>query len=153
MDENQAAKKPMTKTEIYAALSETTGLTKEQVSALFDELAKLIGKNLGNDGPGVFGRDHNIVNSASWAAREGKLEPAQGVGAGRPRPGDRGPVVHAARRDVRGRSGSGRRASNQGNRGWGRAPKNRSAAVVRSGRSARKLCSTRKAFSFRAVSR
>jgi nucleoid DNA-binding protein len=54
MEENQAAKKPMTKTEIYAALSETTGLAKEQVSALFDELAKLIGKNLGVDGPGVF---------------------------------------------------------------------------------------------------
>ena len=54
MDENQAAKKPMTKTEIYAALSETTGFSKEQVSTLFDELAKLIGKSLGNDGPGVF---------------------------------------------------------------------------------------------------
>ena len=54
MDENQAAKKPMTKTEIYAALSETTGFSKEQVSTLFDELGKLIGKSLGNDGPGVF---------------------------------------------------------------------------------------------------
>ena len=54
MDENQAAKKPMTKTEIYAALNETTGLTKEQVGSFFDELAKLIGKNLGVDGPGTF---------------------------------------------------------------------------------------------------
>jgi len=34
MDENQAAKKPMTKTEIYTALSEATGLTKEQVGSL-----------------------------------------------------------------------------------------------------------------------
>ena len=108
---------------------------------------------LGSIPSGGTGLDHNIVNSASWAAREEKLESAQGVGAGRPRPGDRGPVVHLARRGVRGRSGNGRRASNQGNRGWGRAPKNRSAAVVRSGRSARKLCSTRKAFSFRGVSR
>ena len=54
MDEHQATQKPMTKTEIYAALSETTGLTKEQVAGLFDELAKLIGKNLGVDGPGTF---------------------------------------------------------------------------------------------------
>ena len=54
MDENQAAKKPMTKTEIFTALSEATGLTKDQVGSLFDELAKLIGKNLGVDGPGTF---------------------------------------------------------------------------------------------------
>ena len=37
-----------------AALSEATGLTKQQVGGLFDELSKLIGKNLGNDGPGTF---------------------------------------------------------------------------------------------------
>ena len=54
MEENQAAKKPMNKTEILAALSEATGLTKQQVGSLFDELSKLIGKNLGNDGPGTF---------------------------------------------------------------------------------------------------
>jgi nucleoid DNA-binding protein len=46
--------KPMSKTEIYATLAEATGLTKQQVGGLFDELAKLIGKNLGNDGPGSF---------------------------------------------------------------------------------------------------
>jgi nucleoid DNA-binding protein len=44
----------MSKTEIYATLAEATGLTKQQVGGLFDELAKLIGKNLGNDGPGSF---------------------------------------------------------------------------------------------------
>ena len=54
MDENQAAKKPLNKTEIFAALVEATGLTKQQVGSLFDELSKLIGKSLGNDGPGVF---------------------------------------------------------------------------------------------------
>ena len=46
--------KPITKTEIFAALGEATGLTKEQIGSLFDELSKLIGKNLGNDGPGTF---------------------------------------------------------------------------------------------------
>jgi nucleoid DNA-binding protein len=57
MEENPnaaATKKPMNKTEIMAALSEATGLTKQQVGGLFDELAKLIAKNLGGQGPGVF---------------------------------------------------------------------------------------------------
>ena len=56
MEENQAAasKKPMNKTEIMTALSEATGLDKQQVSGLLDELATLIGKNLGEEGPGVF---------------------------------------------------------------------------------------------------
>lgn len=54
MEENQATKKPMSKTEILAALSEATGLTKQQVGELFDELTALMGKNLGNEGPGVF---------------------------------------------------------------------------------------------------
>ena len=56
MEDNQttAAKKPMNKTEIMTALSDATGLTKQQVSGLFDELATLIGKNLGEEGPGVF---------------------------------------------------------------------------------------------------
>jgi nucleoid DNA-binding protein len=49
-----AARKPMKKTEIMVALSEATGLTKQQVASLFDELAKLIAKNLGGDGPGAF---------------------------------------------------------------------------------------------------
>ena len=48
MDENQTAKKPMNKTEIVTALSEATGLTRQQVGGLFGELSKLIGKNLGN---------------------------------------------------------------------------------------------------------
>ncbi len=54
MEEDQAAKKPMNKTEVLAALSEATGLTKQQVGSLLDELGKLIGKNLGTDGPGSF---------------------------------------------------------------------------------------------------
>jgi hypothetical protein len=47
-------KKPMTKTEVLLALAEATGLTKQQVAQFFEELSKLIGKNLGADGPGVF---------------------------------------------------------------------------------------------------
>jgi nucleoid DNA-binding protein len=44
----------MSKTEIVAALSEATELTKQQVAGLLDELAKLIAKNLNEGGPGVF---------------------------------------------------------------------------------------------------
>ena len=47
-------KKPMTKTEIIAALAESSGLTKQQVASLLDGLARLIGKNLGEEGPGQF---------------------------------------------------------------------------------------------------
>jgi nucleoid DNA-binding protein len=56
MEEKQAAtaKKPMNKTEIIAALCEATSLTKQQVTGLFDELAGLIKRNLGEQGPGVF---------------------------------------------------------------------------------------------------
>jgi nucleoid DNA-binding protein len=56
MDEKNVAtpKKAMNKTEILVALSEATGLTKQQVGGLLDELATLIGQNLGADGPGVF---------------------------------------------------------------------------------------------------
>jgi nucleoid DNA-binding protein len=56
MEEKQAitSKKPMNKTEFIAALCEATGLTKQQVTGLFDELAGLIKKNLDEQGPGVF---------------------------------------------------------------------------------------------------
>jgi nucleoid DNA-binding protein len=51
MESNQ---KPMTKTEIISALAESSELTKQQVAGLLDGLTNLIGKNLGNEGPGVF---------------------------------------------------------------------------------------------------
>ena len=56
MEENQtvASPKRMNKTEIMTALAEATGLTKQQVVGLFDELAVLIKKNLAEQGPGEF---------------------------------------------------------------------------------------------------
>ena len=53
MEEIQA-KKAMSKTEILSALANSTGLTKQQVAGLFEELSKLIGANLADSGPGVF---------------------------------------------------------------------------------------------------
>jgi len=52
------SKKPMTKTEMIAALAEATGLTKTQIVGLFDELATLIEKELGEEGAGIF----NVAN-------------------------------------------------------------------------------------------
>jgi nucleoid DNA-binding protein len=46
--------KAMSKSEITAALSETTGLSRAQVTSLFDGLATLVSKNVGSGGPGIF---------------------------------------------------------------------------------------------------
>jgi len=49
-----ASVKPMTKTQIHAALAEETGLSKKEIASVFDELGDLLEKNLGKRGPGVF---------------------------------------------------------------------------------------------------
>lgn len=72
MEDNQ---KPMTKTEIISALAETSELTKQQVSSLLDGLIGLIGKNLGDDGPGVFAIPGlvklSVVHKPATEEREG----------------------------------------------------------------------------------
>ncbi len=45
--------KPATKTEIYATLAEKTGLSKKQVSAVFEAFHELHSKELGKKGPGT----------------------------------------------------------------------------------------------------
>jgi nucleoid DNA-binding protein len=54
MSTKTKTEKAMSKSEVTAALSESTGLTKAQVTTLFDSLATLVGKNLGSGGPGIF---------------------------------------------------------------------------------------------------
>ncbi len=49
----EKTQKPMTKSEIAAQLSESTGLTKAQISSVFESLAELVGNQL-NRGPGIF---------------------------------------------------------------------------------------------------
>ncbi|MCA8987111.1 MAG: HU family DNA-binding protein [Planctomycetaceae bacterium] len=46
--------KPMSKTEILNSLAESTGLSRKDISAVFDNLSELISENLGKKGPGVF---------------------------------------------------------------------------------------------------
>ncbi|MEZ6045583.1 MAG: HU family DNA-binding protein [Planctomycetaceae bacterium] len=49
-----STEKPMSKTEILAALAEGTGLSKKEVQSVMDELTKLIEKSLSKKGPGIF---------------------------------------------------------------------------------------------------
>jgi len=46
--------KPLTKTQLFANIAETTGLTKKQVIDVFEALKEEIGKAVGKKGPGLF---------------------------------------------------------------------------------------------------
>jgi len=46
--------KPKTKGEVFSKLAETTGLSKKQISSVFDATSDLIKTELGKKGPGVF---------------------------------------------------------------------------------------------------
>jgi nucleoid DNA-binding protein len=52
--EKKTTAKPATKGEVFSKLAETSGLTKKQISALFDSLSELIRNELGKKGPGLF---------------------------------------------------------------------------------------------------
>lgn len=54
MAKQKAAAKAMTKTEVLNSLAESTGLTKKDVSRVFDELGELVSSQLSKKGPGVF---------------------------------------------------------------------------------------------------
>jgi nucleoid DNA-binding protein len=49
-----AAKKPLSKSQVIAAVAETSGLPKKEVAAVIEALAGEIKKALGPKGPGVF---------------------------------------------------------------------------------------------------
>jgi nucleoid DNA-binding protein len=46
--------KAATKTEVYAALAEKSGLTKKQIGTVLDALTELIRSQIGKKGPGIF---------------------------------------------------------------------------------------------------
>ena len=46
--------KPRTKTQIFGEIADSTGLTRREVSDVFNEMEKLIKKDLSNRGPGTF---------------------------------------------------------------------------------------------------
>jgi len=65
-----AAKKPLSKSQVIAALAETSGLTKKEVAACIEALVAEIKKALGPKGPGVF-------SLAGLVKIEKKKKPAQ----------------------------------------------------------------------------
>ena len=71
-----AEKKAKTKSEILITLAESTGLSKKDVAGVFDELATLIGKDLGKKGPGVFNLPGllkiKVTRKPATKARKGK---------------------------------------------------------------------------------
>jgi nucleoid DNA-binding protein len=50
----KASSKPQSKSQTYSDLAESTGLSRKQVSEVFDALATLVQRELGKKGPGVF---------------------------------------------------------------------------------------------------
>src|SRR5271157_5110304 len=50
----KSASKPATKGEVFTKLATKSGLTKKQVSTVFEALTDLIGSELGKKGPGLF---------------------------------------------------------------------------------------------------
>jgi nucleoid DNA-binding protein len=70
-----AASKSPTKSEIFANIAEDTGLTKKDVSAVFESLAGQIKKNLGSRGPGLFAlpglMKMRVVKKPATKARKG----------------------------------------------------------------------------------
>ncbi len=51
---SSAIKEPMTKSQIVSTLADNSGLTKKQVSVVFEELAELIERHIKNRGAGQF---------------------------------------------------------------------------------------------------
>lgn len=70
-----AAKKPPTKSEIYAHVADDTGLTRKEIGAVFDSLGGIMKKNLASRGPGMFTVPGlfkvKVVKKPATKAREG----------------------------------------------------------------------------------
>jgi nucleoid DNA-binding protein len=46
--------KPKTRSQVYGDISEETGLSRKEVTAVFESLSKMIRRDLSKKGPGVF---------------------------------------------------------------------------------------------------
>jgi nucleoid DNA-binding protein len=74
-----AKARSVSKSEILKSLSESTGLSKKEVTSVVDALAGLIGKNIGKKGPGVIALPGlvkiKVVNKPAQPARKGVPNP------------------------------------------------------------------------------
>jgi nucleoid DNA-binding protein len=79
---NGNAKKPMTKSEIMENLATEANLTKKEVARILEGLTKLIEKNIGKRGPGVFNVPGllkvMVIRKPATAARKG-INPFTGL--------------------------------------------------------------------------
>ncbi len=73
MAKKAPAAKPASKSEVFANIATTTGLTKKQVTSVFDALTEEIGKALGKKGSGVF----QIPGLAKIMRKDIPAKPAQ----------------------------------------------------------------------------
>ena len=64
--------KAATKTAVYQALSESTGLSKKQIGTVFDELSAYIKAQLGKKGPGVFTVPGLLIAGSAGGRHTGK---------------------------------------------------------------------------------
>lgn len=67
--------KPLTKTQIFANIAESTGLSKKDVAAVFDAMTEQIGKALGKRGP----RQFTIPGLCKIVVQHKKATPAREV--------------------------------------------------------------------------
>ena len=71
----KASARSMTKGEIMAGIAEETGLTKKQVSSVFEAMAGQIKKSLGSRGPGAYSvpglMKLTVVRKPATKARKG----------------------------------------------------------------------------------
>lgn len=74
-----AKAKSISKSEILKSLSDSTGLSKKQVTSVIDALASLIGKNIGKKGPGVLALPGlvkiKVVHKPAQPAKKGVPNP------------------------------------------------------------------------------
>jgi nucleoid DNA-binding protein len=64
MADNKAANakgKPMTKSAVYQELADETKLTRKQITDVFEALAKLVKRELGKKGPGIFTVPNSLI--------------------------------------------------------------------------------------------
>ncbi len=75
MAKTKGTAKPLTKTEIRTQISEIAGLTKKEVTSVFDALTEVVGKSLGKRGPKVFSVPglvkFKVVHKKAKKARKG----------------------------------------------------------------------------------
>ena len=68
--------KPMAKSAVYAALAESTGLSRKQVGEVFDALYALLGQQLSKKGPGMFAVPGLLkIKRVSKPASKGGIRP------------------------------------------------------------------------------